>query len=226
MAKIAMITGTTKGVGLTLAHVLLDAGWTVYGLNRNPGSPIMSHPTEYKHVHLDITNRAAVQQYFLEFNERIDLLVNNAGVFKMASLLHTEFDTIESIINTNVLGAMYITKAAISKMKIDSRIIFMNSVAGLEELDNQSIYCASKHALAAFAGVVAKELRGNLIKVTSIHPGGINTPLWNDANPYPLGDKMQALDTREIARMINYILESPKNVEYKTVKMFPAIEWH
>ena len=225
MANVAVITGTTRGVGLTLAHVLLDAGWTVYGLNRNPNTPIHSQPN-YIHCQLDVTDKAAVEKFFLEFNERINLLVNNAGVFKLAPLLHTDYDTIESIIKTNTLGPMYITKAAIGKMKIDSRIVFMNSVAGLNELDNQSVYCASKHALTAFASIVAKELRGNLIRVTSIHPGGINTPLWNDSNPYPLGDKSTALDTREIARMINYIIESPKNVDYKTIKMFPTVEWH
>ena len=109
-------------------------------------------------------------------------------------------------------------------MKEPSRIIFINSVAGLEELENQSIYCASKHGLTGFAGVLSKELQKRKIKVTSIHPGGINTPLWNGSDFHD--DLTKLLDPKEIAKLIAFICDSQQNVEYKTIKMFPDIEWH
>jgi 3-oxoacyl-[acyl-carrier protein] reductase len=110
-------------------------------------------------------------------------------------------------------------------MNINSKIIFINSVAGLGELENQSIYCASKYALTAFAGVLGKELRSRKIKVVSIHPGGINTSLWNESNPYPVGDVENAINSKQISDLILFIL-SNSNIEFKTVKLFPEVEWH
>jgi NAD(P)-dependent dehydrogenase (short-subunit alcohol dehydrogenase family) len=121
---------------------------------------------------------------------------------------------------------MYVTKLALELMPNDSKIVFINSVAGLEELENQSIYCASKYGLTAFAGVLGKELKPRNIKVSSIHPGGINTPLWNIHNPYPAGDVNNSMDPKSIVDMIDHIVSSKYDIDYKTVKMFPSIEWH
>lgn len=225
MNKIAVVTGTSQGLGLLLAHSLLDAGWTVYGLARSERSPILSSD-KYNHVCLDISNKDAVQQFFATLPTNIDLLINNAAVFKLASLLNTEANDIDLIINTNVKGAMYCTKFSQYRMNRGGRIIFINSVAGLAEQENQAVYCASKYALTAFAGVIAKEFRDNEVSVTSIHPGGIKTPLWNETNPYPPGDVNRALDTREIARAVHFIIDAPIGVEYKTIKLFPSIENH
>jgi NAD(P)-dependent dehydrogenase (short-subunit alcohol dehydrogenase family) len=226
MSKNAVITGTSRGLGLLLAHHFLNAGWKVWGLCRTPESQILSSP-DYTHVPLDISDKSAVINFFASQTTTFDLIINNAAVFKMASIDETDFDTIDRIIDTNVKGAMYVTKAGAQKMNVGGRIIFINSVAGLEEIDMQSVYCASKHALTAFAGVIGKEMRGRGVKVTSIHPGGMNTPLWNDSNPYPAsGLKSLALDTREIARVIDHVMSAPDNTEYKTIKLFPMVEWH
>jgi NADP-dependent 3-hydroxy acid dehydrogenase YdfG len=84
---------------------------------------------------------------------------------------------------------------------------------------------ASKYGLTAFAGVLGKELRGESIKVTSIHPGGINTPMW-DSNKDFHTDLTKLIDPQQIADMITFICNSQQNIEYKTIKMFPDIEWH
>ena len=130
------------------------------------------------------------------------------------------------MIDINLKGSMYVTKFALPKMKSGSRIFFINSVAGLEELENQSVYCSSKHGLTGFAGVLGEELRDRGIKVTSIHPGGIDTPLWCKDNPYPCGDVSEAISPIEIAKLIDFIYNSKSNIEYKTVKLFPDTEWH
>ena len=93
-------------------------------------------------------------------------------------------------------------------------------------LENQSIYCASKHGLTGFAGVLGEELRPRGIKVTSIHPGGIDTPLWSRDIPYPCGDVSKAISPIELAKVIDFVCESKFNIEYKTIKMFPDTEWH
>jgi NAD(P)-dependent dehydrogenase (short-subunit alcohol dehydrogenase family) len=158
--------------------------------------------------------------------DNIDVLINNAAVFKMKAFSNTTLDEIDDMIDINLKGAMYITKFALQKMEKGGRIFFINSVAGLEELENQSAYCASKHGLTGFAGVLGEELRPRGIKVTSIHPGGIDTPLWSRDIPYPCGDVSKAISPIELAKVIDFVCESKFNIEYKTIKMFPDTEWH
>jgi short-subunit dehydrogenase len=219
--KTAVITGTSRGLGKDIALTLLELGWQVYGLSR--GNSDMVH-VNYQHFYVDITDHAAVASMMSQVSQ-IDLLVNSAAVFEMSSFDDSQIESISKIIDTNVKGTMYVTKACLPLMNTDSKIIFINSVAGLGELENQSIYCASKHALTAFAGVLGKELRSRKIKVVSIHPGGINTSLWNESNPYPIGNVEDAIDPTQISALIVFIL-SNSNIEFKTVKLFPEVEWH
>ena len=111
-------------------------------------------------------------------------------------------------------------------MPAGSRIFFINSVSGLNDITGESLYGASKHALTGFAGVLGEELRPRGIKVTSIHPGGIDTPLWSRDIPYPCGDVSKAISPIELAKVIDFVCESKFNIEYKTIKMFPDTEWH
>lgn len=215
----ALITGTTSGFGKTLAEYLLQRGWQVIGFAR--GKAVVDH-LAYIHYTIDIRNPDEVVSV-TKLIPKIDLLVNNAAVFSTQPLTKTLTKTINDIIDTNVKGTMYVTKECINIMVPGGKIIFINSVAGLAEIENQSIYCASKYAITAFAGVLGKELRP-IIHVASIHPGGINTPLWNDQNPYTGGDVNSLISPEEIAKLVEFIYFG--KAEYKTIKMFPTIEWH
>jgi len=222
--KTILITGTTSGVGATIAYDYIEKGWNVIGLAR--GKSLFNYPN-YKHYQVDISNLDMVYKAFEQINDtKIDILVNNAATFTMKSFSQTSFDEIGDMVDINLKGAMYVTKFALKNMEQGSRIFFINSVAGLEELENQSVYCASKHGLTGFAGVLGQELRQRGIKVTSIHPGGIDTPLWNEEIPYPCGDVSKAISPIELVKVIDFVYNSKFNIEYKTIKMFPDTEWH
>jgi NAD(P)-dependent dehydrogenase (short-subunit alcohol dehydrogenase family) len=222
MNKTILITGTTSGVGAKIAYDYIEKGWNVIGFAR--GESLFQQPN-YKHFRVDIGNPHYLNGVFEQIGN-IDILVNNAAVFKMKPFSQTSIDEIDDMIDINLKGAMYVTKFALHKMKKGSRIFFINSVAGLEELENQSAYCASKHGLTGFAGVLGEELRSRGIKVTSIHPGGIDTPLWSRDIPYPCGDISKAISPMELVKLIDFVYNSQFNVEYKTIKMFPDTEWH
>lgn len=225
MSNTALITGTSSGLGLAIASHLLGKSWRVIGLSRSDS--ILSTNANYIHKQVDIRNNVDVCKVFDDLKlENINLLINNAAVFSLTAFCDTAVDTIDSIIDTNVKGTMYVTQSALTLMKEDSKIIFINSVAGLEELKHQSIYCASKYALTAFAGVLGNELRDRKIKVTSIHPGGINTPLWNDNNPYPPGNVENAIRPEKLAELVEFVYNNSIDIDYKTIKLFPTTEWH
>lgn len=217
----AIVTGTTSGLGLEIAKHLVENGWKVYGFAR--GSSKIKHHY-YQHIQVDITNSELIQILVEHIKDDIDLLVNNSAVFEYQSFKKMQIDDIDRIIDTNLKGAIYVTKHVLPLMKQPSRIIFINSVAGLEELENQSIYCASKYGLTGFAGVLGKELQSKKIKVTSIHPGGINTPLWDGSDFHD--DVTKLINPKQIAKLIQFICDGDENIEYKTIKMFPDIEWH
>lgn len=221
--KTALITGTSYGLGEEIASLLLDNGWKIIGLSRTKNEKLSSKEN-FLQILVDISDKKNVIESLENLTE-IDCVINNAAIFNLASFEETSFDEIESLIKTNVLGTMYVTKAAVNLLKENSKIIFINSVAGLNEFEGQSIYCASKHALTAFSAVLSKELKNKKIKTVSIHPGGIDTPLWSKTS-YPLGDTSKTLNVQDIANMILYILNSPIYIEYKTITMFPEIENH
>ena len=222
MNKTILITGTTSGVGATIAYHYIEQGWNVIGLAR--GESLFQYPN-YKHYQVDISDIYGLDEVFTQI-DNIDILVNNAAVFTMKPFSQTSINELDSMIDINLKGAMYVTKFALQKMEKGSRIFFINSVAGLEELENQSGYCASKHGLTGFAGVLGEELRPRGIKVTSIHPGGIDTPLWSRDIPYPCGDVSKAISPMELVKVIDFVYNSQFNIEYKTIKMFPDTEWH
>ena len=223
--KTILITGTSSGVGATIAYDYIQKGWNVIGFARSES--LFNYPN-YKHYQVDISKiYTSLSDTFDQIGDtRIDILVNNAAVFKMKPFSETSIEEIYDMIDINLKGAMYVTKFALENMEKGSRIFFINSVAGLEELENQSVYCASKHGLTGFAGVLGEELRPRGIKVTSIHPGGIDTPLWSRDIPYPCGDVSKAISPIELAKVIDFVCESKFNIEYKTIKMFPDTEWH
>lgn len=225
MSNVIVITGTTKGLGKDIAlSFLAKKSYKVFGIAR--GDSTITHK-RYVHIKADIGTKDGIHtiKSVLE-NQKIDILINNAALFANRKFIEMSLDEIQNVLNTNTLGTILMTKVAINNIVENGRIIFINSVAGLEEIENQSIYCASKYALTAFAGVIGKELKDKNIQVTSIHPGGLNTTLWNDSNPYPGNDVNLTIKPDEIINLINFLLNSPSTIRYKTLKLFPNNEWH
>ena len=223
--KTVVITGTSRGLGLATAKKFINAGWNVIGMGRTSPTGLQN----YTHYTADIANMSQVFSTFDTIRKtktNIDLLVNNSAAFHSGSFDTVEYVDIANIIDTNIKGTMYVTMEALKSMTTGSRIVFINSVAGIREIQNQSLYCASKAALRSFAGVIGQELRGRKIKVSSIHPGGINTTLWNEQNPYPCGNAEDALDPDIVADAVFHIAEVPHTTEIKTITMFPEVEWH
>ena len=220
MRKVAVVTGCSYGLGLEIADRLIDEGYFVCGLSRSqPPMKLFSAPDTFQWIECDVSNAEEVKLAFEKMGVFIDVLVNNAGVFEYGEFFTQSMKTIDKIIDLNVKGTMYVTKAAQKYIVRGGNIFFINSVAGLYEIKNESIYAASKHAITAFAGILGEELRDDGIKVTSIHPGGIDTPMQKN-NPV----KKELLEPSEISNLIVNIIKS--KATYKTIKLFSDSEWH
>ena len=223
MRKVAVVTGCSYGLGYDIADRLIDEGYFVYGLSRTkPSINLFAFPDTFQWIECDITKSKQVEEAFKRIGTHIDVLVNNAGVYEWGLFKDDfSFESIDRIIDLNVKGTMYVTKEAYKLMNKHSDIFFINSVSGLMPLEWEAVYSASKHAITAFADVLGKEIYTQMdeIRVTSIHPGGINTPM-QDGHP----NKDKLLDTKEITDTILHVLKS--KATYKTIKLFSEYECH
>src|ERR1039457_821369 len=231
MDKVIVITGVSSGVGLETAKYFLNNNWIVIGLSRGLKKLLkVSKDINNKNFYIcptDIKNYKSVCKSFKSIGKKykkIDILVNNASIFKQKPFKKFNVSEINDIIDTNLKGTIYCTLECIKLMKI-GRIINIGSVSGIHGIENQSIYSASKFGVNGFSESLNQELIKSGIKVSTISPGGINTPLWNKDNPYS-GDVNKLLQPLDIAKMIYYISDLSSNVILKDITMFPDCEWH
>ena len=235
MKKVIVISGVTSGVGKEIASKFVGLDWNVIGLARNESKlQELSQNLGENFIFLatDIRNEENVTSAFkyikTNFN-KIDIIVNNAAIFKMDEFINCSFNDINLMIDTNLKGAMYSTLKAIEIMKQSSssgRIINIASVAATHGIENQAIYCASKFGLNGFAEALNQEIIKYNISITTIFPGCINTPLWSDSNPYPGEDKAKILQCSDIVNIIEYISELEPRIILKNLTIFPSNEWH
>ncbi|MBU3589068.1 SDR family oxidoreductase [Polynucleobacter sp. 80A-SIGWE] len=232
--KTVLITGVTSGLGKEIAQKFVRKGWNVIGLGRNTAQLVamqMELGRLFSPFEVDISNsiklEACFQKILLNFPV-LDVLINNAAVFKLKEFDQCTIGDIDNIIDTNLKGPMYCTLLALRSIKRESgRIVNISSVAGTHGIKLQSIYCASKFGLNGFGQALGQELLDRGISLTTISPGGINTPLWSEENnPYPGENKEKLIQPNELAKMVERIVELPSNMVVKDIVVFPSNEWH
>ncbi len=231
-----VIVGATSGVGEALVNRFISLNWNVIGLGRNKTKLIDQeglHGNNFRGFVVDITNENEVKKVFKDISsvvEKIDLLVNNAAVFKMDYFTNCSFEDINHLVDTNLKGIMFITLEALKLMKDinkPSRIVNIASVASLHGISKQSIYCATKFGLNGFSEALNQEIISEYnISITTLFPGGINTPLWNENNPYPGEKKSNILQPEDIVGAVEYIAELEPRIILKNMTIFPSNEWH
>ena len=179
MNKIILITGTRKGLGKELAEYYLHENNQVIGCSRGEGS--ITHDN-YSHYMTDISDEKEVTKMVRDIKKkykRIDILINNAGVASMNSILLTPVSTVKKIFDTNVFGTFIMTRE-VSKVMIHhsyGRIVNFTTVATPLNLEGEAIYASSKSAIESFTKVSARELSSYGITVNAIGPGPIKTDL-------------------------------------------------
>ncbi len=228
-----IITGASKGVGKALDTHFAEQGHTIHALSRTTSlldNLAAQHPDHIQPHTCDIADYTAVKNTIdtiLTQSPHIDILINNAAVVQNIPFTDQPIERIDQIIDINLKGSLYVTHTllpALIKQK-SGRIINISSVAGTHGIVGQAAYCASKHGLNGFADTLAQELIQHNIHVTTLCPGGIDTPLWNPDNPYP-DDIKQVIQPSEIVNLVDFLLQQPDSTLHKKLVFFPTIEWH
>jgi hypothetical protein len=188
MDKTILITGATSGFGKAIAQLFAEHKWNliITGRRKDRLAQLSEELKQKYHIEIlplvfDVQDRNAVfdtLEHIPDEWKKIDVLVNNAGLalgrepFDKANI-----DDWETMLNTNVKGLMYVTKAVLPFMipQKKGHIINIGSIAGKEVYVNGNGYCASKHAVDALSKAMRIDLLPHKIKVTAIHPGAAET---------------------------------------------------
>lgn len=185
--KIALITGCSSGLGFFLAQTLADSGYLVFATMRSLDKQqelinSCKLPENLRIRKLDINNPAEITEVIEEIQlnfPSLDVLIHNASLGLIGPVDSATDEEIKALFETNVFGAISLTRAALPVMKKakQSRLIFISSISGVESAGYQGIYCATKFAIEAIAASLATTLHNWNIKVSVIQPGAMNTAL-------------------------------------------------
>ena len=205
-----VISGATKGIGRAIAEKFAQEGFNLFICSRsqedlddcqtslkkiNPGIAVFPKVTDVRQK----DEVSAFAAYVHAKVDRLDVLVNNAGVFIPGQICQEAEGTLEKLIETNLYSAYYLTRALLPLMlpQKSGHIFNMCSIASLFAFPDGGSYSISKFAMLGFSKVLRQELKQQGIKVTSLLPGATWSNAWSGAN-FPVNRLMQATDIAQI----------------------------
>jgi NAD(P)-dependent dehydrogenase (short-subunit alcohol dehydrogenase family) len=228
--KTAIITGGGTGIGLACAHALAGAQFRVGLIGRRgevvaaAADTLMRAGGEAWWGAVDVRNEASVQAFVEAAVERygkIDLLVNNAGVFQMQPIESTTLEMWETMLDINLKGAFICAKAVWPYIAW-GQIINISSVAGVQAFPGNAAYCASKFGLNGLSEVLALEGRPRNIRVHLVCPGNTQTAAWGEQAPAEVQARM--MPPAAVAEVVRWLAISPATVTFDRVLVRPAYD--
>lgn len=228
MSNVVLITGASSGIGKTIAHYLANKDYIVYGTSRKPKT---TKDGKVRMIPLDVTEQTSIAnaiQIILKEQNRIDCVINNAGMGITGPLEETPDHEIRRVFETNFFGALEVIKAVLPSMRKQrsGMIINVTSIAGYMGLPYRGIYSATKGALGITTEAYRMELKEFNIKMTTVAPGDFATniaagryhaPILDDS-PYKenYGNTLRlmdehvdaGMDTQIMAKVVHRIMQS------------------
>ncbi len=183
---------------------------------------------------LDVTDEASCRDAVARTRSELgglDVLVNNAGVMLLGTIVGADPEDWRRMLDTNVLGLMYMTHAAIDGMleQGSGDIVNMSSVAGRVARKGSGVYNASKWAVNAFSESLRQEVTGRGVRIGLVEPGAVTTELNTHitqpeakAASQRMHETMRALQADDIARAVVYLVSQPPHVAINEVLIRPT----
>jgi 3-hydroxy acid dehydrogenase/malonic semialdehyde reductase len=243
MAKIALITGATAGIGEACAYTFAREGYHLIltgrrldrleklasAINTQYNVEVAVSSFDVRERQATIDNLEALPAQW----KKVDVLINNAGLSQgLDPIQNGSIDDWETMIDTNVKGLLYVSRVVSNWMISNGsgHIINMGSIAGKEVYPNGNVYCASKHAVDALNKGMRIDLAPQGIRVTSIHPGAVETEF---SEVRFKGDKDRAkkvyegfepLVAQDVAETIWFVASRPAHVNINEITIMPTAQ--
>ncbi len=237
-----VITGASSGIGAACARAFARAGARLHLVARRRerleelAVELSGHGLGISLSTLDVRDRAAVEAWAARLSAdgpEVDILVNNAGLARgLAPLAEGDIADWEEMIDTNVKGLLYVTRALLPGM-IERRrghVIQIGSIAGHEVYPGGNVYCATKHAVAALNRALAIDVLGSNVRVSSVDPGLVETEFSlvrfhgdseRAANVYRT---IEALTADDVADAVLFCATRPPHANVREMVLMPTAQ--
>ena len=218
--RTAVVTGASSGIGRATALMLIEAGVRVALIGRSEQrlrAAANGWPADaWLPIECDVRDDDSVRTMAAQAEQemgRVDILINSAGVFKVASLPDLDNETWRELWETNVNGTIFPTRALLPGMleRGLGYVVIVSSVAAHRGYAGMTGYGATKHAVTGFARALTTEVRRQGVRVVNVYSGPVDTPIWDDlTTPLPREEMLTAQDVA--STIINAMTVSDRQV--------------
>lgn len=241
MKQTAFITGATSGIGKATATIfaknnirLILCGRRIEKLKELEKE--LGTYTDVTTLSFDVSKREDVKNAVNSLPEnfkKIDILINNAGnAHGLSSIQEGNIDDWDAMIDSNVKGVLYVTKAVVPQMveRNNGFIVNIGSIAAKEVYANGNVYCASKHAVNALNKSMRIDLNKHNIRVAAIHPGAVETAFsevrfkGDTEKAAAVYSGYKALQSEDIADIIQFVISRPYHVNIEDLVVYPTAQ--
>jgi NADP-dependent 3-hydroxy acid dehydrogenase YdfG len=241
MKQIAFITGATSGIGKATAQLLAKNNFQliVCGRRKEKLDELVEElktDTEIFSLQFDVSKKEEVTKAISSLPDKfqkIDVLINNAGnAHGLNSIQDGSLDDWDAMIDSNLKGLLYVSRAIIPKMVAQNNgfIVNIGSIAAKDVYANGNVYCATKHAVDALNKAMRIDLNKYNIRVSGIHPGAVNTEFSKvrfkgdikKADAVYKG--FNALKAKDIADIIHFVITRPYHVNIEDLVVYPTAQ--
>ena len=235
--KTILITGATSGIGKATAVLFAQRGERLILCGRRQErleELQREFACESQLLNFDVRDRTAVFTAIESLPDNwknIDLLINNAGNAHGLDPVHkANLDDWDAMIDGNVKGLMYVTKAVLPQMvdRQAGQIVNVGSIAGIEVYPNGNVYCASKFAVDAFTQGLRLDLNPFGIRICAVHPGLVETEFsmvrfkGDEERSRKVYDTLTPLTAADVANGIAYMVDAPPHVTVADLTLLPT----
>jgi len=239
--KTAFITGATSGIGKATAQLFAKNNIRLVLCGRRTErlqelQSELSKQTEVTTLQFDVSKKEEVQSAIASLPENfkdIDILINNAGnAHGLATIQEGSIDDWDAMLDINVKGLLYVTKAILPTMIKNNSgfIVNIGSTAGKDVYKNGNVYCASKFAVNALNKSMRLDLNDYNIRVSAIHPGLVETEFsdvrfkGDTERAKTVYSGYKALQAEDIADIINFVVTRPYHVNIEDLIVYPTAQ--
>jgi NADP-dependent 3-hydroxy acid dehydrogenase YdfG len=226
-----VVSGASRGIGLEVARALVGDGMRVVMLARTSadlrdrasqlGAGALALPCDVADAN---AVAAMAERVSDEFEGAPDVIVNNAGMFKLATVEHTDPRDFRAALDVNLVAPFLLVHAFLGAMRArrSGHIVMIGSIADRATFSENGAYAASKFGLRALHEVLRGELRGSGVRATLVSPGPVDTALWDEIDPdtrpgfTPRG---QMLSPAAVAAAVRYAITQPADVNVDELRL-------
>lgn len=221
---VAVVTGSSRGIGFALVELLASKGWEVYGCGRTKAEQL-PWIDRLNHVHYLCADLATVEgceamaDFVRSSTPRVDMLVHNAGSFVSDSVLNAPDGQLETLMALNVYSAYRLSRSLHAMLCQSDRpyVFTLCSVASLKAYSGGASYCISKFALLALTKMLREEWLADGIAVSAILPGAVHTDSWA-GSPWP---EERLMPPSDIAEAILHAYQASPRTVFEEILLRP-----